>query len=116
MSRPPPPSATDARLENLLDVERRLEARVRDAEKAATERVAAAREEARRDGDDTRAALADAAARDERDDLAAHATAIEQMDREADAYVARLAATPETVVERLARVAYARLIGGGASP
>jgi len=116
MSRPAQIPPTDARLESLLEVERRLEARVRAAETRATERVSAAREAVQRLDDEMRVALEEEARQEEQRDVEAHARELRSIGEQREAVVARLESVPDAVVERLAGVAYGRVIGGGESP
>jgi len=106
-----PPS--DAGLESLLEIERRLEARVRAAEVSATERIAAAREATRRLDGELREAI-EAEARDEEEaTLRAHEDALRRVAAESEARIAVLAAVPEATVERLARRVLGAVIAGG---
>ena len=109
-----PPS--DARLENLLEVERELEARTRDAEHRAKARIEAAREAARRLDGELRDATEGHAGREEQQDLEAHAARLARIASESETRLARLASAASSQVERLALLAYAEVISGGGSP
>jgi hypothetical protein len=98
---------TDERLSRLLDVEHRIEARIRQAEAVAQARVAAAREASRRAGHE-RSADFDAAARAEAAaDLERHAAALRAIQQESAASTERLASVTGDALERLARRAVA---------
>ena len=100
----------DETLARLLDVERRLEARVRAAEELARARVAAARAA----GEDLpgRDAELDAARAEEEEERARHGAALEGIAAETAERVAHLSAVPESVVERLARGVVASVLQG----
>jgi hypothetical protein len=110
------PSPVDARLENLLEVERRLEARVRAAEEASAARVAAARTTAQQATDARRDALEAEAQEQERQDLEAHARELADAAHRSELAVQRLAAIPDAEVERLARAIYVQIIAGSGPP
>ena len=102
----------DERLETLLDTERRLEARVKAAERAARERIDAARA-AFDASDDRRAAEVEAAAHAERDaDERRTAEALREIEARSAAAVSRASSLDDATIERLARVVYGRVIGG----
>jgi hypothetical protein len=108
---------TDERLAHLLDVERRLEARVREAEAAARARVVAAQEAARRAGVERSAGFDSAARLEEEADLDRHAAALREIAQESAARVARLSAVTGDALERLAMQAVAVVLSvddGGA--
>lgn len=104
----------DANLEGLLDVERRLEARVREAEHRATARAQAAREAADRVDGERREVLERDALREEQEDLEVHARALADIAREADDTARRLDSASDAALDRAARAAYAALLDGGA--
>jgi hypothetical protein len=100
----------DEKLARLLEVERGLEARVREAEEAAAARVAAARKDALgvegdRETDVEATARAEAAADVERNGVERR-----RIEEEGAARVALLAAVPGAVVDRLARRAVAAVL------
>ncbi len=108
----------DERLARLLEVERRLEARVRAAEDAGKARIAAAREQARRAEQERDAGLETAARAEEGVELERHAAELRKIATEAGARVARLAAVPQSEVDRLASLAVATVLAreGGSRP
>jgi len=101
----------DERLESLLANEQRLEARVRDAERAARERVAAARKAAEENERERLSQVDSAARREEESERERTRREIERIEREAADEIARLAAQDDATVERLARRLYARIAG-----
>jgi len=110
MTHRPESTPTDETLARLLQVERALELRVQEAEKAAEAQIAAAREAARR-ADSDRGADVEAAARSEEEaDLEHQAEQLRRIAADGNARVGRLSAVPESVVDRLARRAVALLL------
>jgi hypothetical protein len=109
--RPEPPH-TDDRLARLLDVERRLETRVRQAEASAVARVAAAREAAQRAGQARGADFEANALAEEQDDLQRHAAALRDIATESAARIAHLSAITGADLERLALRAVAVVLSG----
>jgi hypothetical protein len=105
----------DARLESLLELERRLQERVLVARREAADLVAKEREKARRLDADAHAAREVEAQREHEQDLAAHAKELRRITDDTQAQVDRLVSVPEAVVERLARETYRRVIAGGHS-
>ena len=103
----------DEKLERLLDVERRLEQRVRDAEREARERVDEARAASDKAAADGRAQLEATAREEERADLERHAREVERIDASSVARVRALAELSDAYVDRLARGALARLAADG---
>jgi len=96
MPHPHEATDTDERLARLLEIERRLEARVRDAEEQARARVDGARNAAQQAKPDDSALL--------------EATARTEEDAELARHVARLSSIPGTTIERLALRAIATVL------
>jgi multidrug resistance efflux pump len=110
MPHPHEATDTDERLARLLEIERRLEARVRDAEEQARARVDGARNAAQQAKPDD-SALLEATARTEEDaELARHAAELARIAAEGAAHVARLSSIPGTTIERLALRAIATVL------
>jgi len=101
----------DERLGELLGVERRLEAQVRQAKAEAAQRVADARADGERARAEARRHEAERAKAEAEEDRAAHAAALERLEAEHRAVMAWLAGVPDALVERLARRALARAAG-----
>jgi hypothetical protein len=100
----------DERLSSLLEFEQQLEARFRAAEGAARAQLDAARatlERAREEGGREAEALL---AEHDRADLAAHQAALDAVEAERRAALARLAALDAAAVDRLARRVLERVI------
>jgi len=113
MAHHPEAEPVDERLARLLEVERRLEARVADAEGRATARVAAARDAAQR-GKGARGAPLDEALRSEQaEELDRHEAELARIRQECASRVAHLAALPESFVDTLARRAVAGVVESG---
>lgn len=93
----------DERLARLLEVERRVEARVRAAEQEARARVATAQEAVRRAGDDGREALEAAWVLEDAQARACHAETMRRLETEGEASLVGLAAPSPERIERLAR-------------
>jgi hypothetical protein len=108
----------DESLARLLEVERGLEARVRDAEAAARSRVDAARESARRAAQERGAGFAAVARAEEKADLERHAAALRDIDAQRNARLALLAGICGETLETLAQRAVAIVLGsaGARSP
>lgn len=106
----------DERLGELLAVERRLDALVEQA-KADAQRWL---DDARRDGERARQLAQqreqEQARREEAEDVAAFEQALAQLEAQHAQTMAWLAAVPEALVERLARVAVASAVRGEAQP
>ncbi len=97
------------RLAQLLAIERRLEERIREAERAARARVEQARkalESAGRDEEIERLAR-----EQEREDLEQHASELRRIEQERAATIARLSELTDDTIEALARKVYARVAG-----
>lgn len=109
---------TDENLARLLEVERGLEARVRDAEAAARSRVEAARESARRAAQERGADFETEARAEEMADLERHAAALRDIGAERDARLALLASISGEALEALAQRAVELVLGSeeAASP
>jgi len=104
---------TDERLTRLVEIERRLEARVQQAEVSALARVEAARDEVRATAG---CGLTDveATGRDEEAiELALHASTVERIAAEAASHAARLSAVPDAELERLALRAVSLVLDAG---
>lgn len=112
-SRDPPDTRIDERLARLLEVERRVEARVRVAEEGARARVEAAREASSRAEAAGREALEAACALEEREDRARHAETMRRLAAEGEASLAGLSTPTRERVERLARRALALVVAAG---
>ena len=110
MSHRPQVTRIDDRLARLLEVERRLEARVRDAEEAARAQVSAAHERAHRAQEDHGAELDAATRAEENEDLGRHAAELRRIAEEGAACVARLSAVPDPEIDRLATRAVATVL------
>ena len=108
----PPSPPVDERLETLLQIEQRLESRVRDAEEDARRRIAVAGAEAARVGDAESDALREAMQREEESDRARLLEELARVEAESAAAVERASRLSEGDVERLARGVYARVVGG----
>jgi hypothetical protein len=108
----------DEGLTRLLEVERGLEARVRDAEAAARSRIDAARESARRAAQQRGSDFEAVARAEEKADLERHAAALRDIGAERDARLALLAGISGETLETLARRAVAIVLGSeeAASP
>ncbi len=106
------PTAIDERLQELLAIEQRLEARLREAEATAAKDVAAAQEQLARAKQATLGSIEGQLADEARADRAAHAAALETLQRDHAARLARLQLTDE-LLERLARTALERTLSGG---
>ena len=118
MTHRPEGTLTDERLARLVQVEDRLEAKVRQAERVAEAQVESAREAAR-SLERERLVQVDAAARAEEDaDLERHAEQLAQIAMEGAARVARWSNMSEAMVDGLARRAVAILLAreGARSP
>ncbi len=101
----------DEGLTRLLEVERGLEARVREAEAAARSRIDAARESARRAAQE-RGGDSEALGRaEEKADLERHAAALREICAERDARLALLGGISGEALETLARRAVALVLG-----
>jgi hypothetical protein len=106
------PAPVDPRLEDLLETERRIEARIRAVEESARARVEAAREAAEGEGE-ARAGRIEAAARAEEDaERLRDAEALRRIEERAAKAVARLSGLSDADVERLARAVYERVVRG----
>ncbi len=101
---------TDERLEQLLAVEQRLEARLRQAEDDARQQVEDARSHAQHNGERQRAELESQGAAEERADLEAHARALAQIEQAGAAKVAALEAVDAGRIDVLARLVLRRLL------
>jgi hypothetical protein len=113
MDHPSAGERIDEKLARLLEVERGLEARVRETEVAAAARVAEAREAARGVERD-RETDVEATARAEADvDIERGATERRRIAEEGAARVALLSTVPESVLDRLARRAVAAVLANG---
>lgn len=106
------PTAIDERLQELLAIEQRLEARLREAETSAATQVAAAQEQLARAKQATLGSLEGQLADEARADRDAQAAALETIRREHAARLACLEVTDE-VLDRLARKALERTLSGG---
>ena len=104
-------AGVDDGLERLLEVELRLDARVRVAEEEARAMVDAARVAAQRIDGEQREEAEAAAGAEERADLERHAIELATVVREGAARVAALAAVPDAEVSRLAAAALALVTG-----
>ncbi len=93
----------DEGLGRLLEVERRLEARVRDAERRARDLVESARADSRRAADAARDALATAVHAEEQADRLRHDRELERIAAESAAAIEALASLSEASVDRLAQ-------------
>jgi len=100
----------DARLERLLEVERELEARVRQAEDTASAQVEAARAVAQRAERERGGNLEAAAQSEEAADLERHAVQLRGIAEESAALQRRLSTISESLVDGLARRAVARVL------
>jgi len=107
-----PAQRIDERLGMLLDVERRLEKRVRDAEAEAAERVRLAKLDGEKLRADAEAREAQAGAELERQERAAHAEALAALEREHRAALERIARVTDAEVDALARRALTLALGG----
>jgi len=101
----------DEGLTRLLEVERGLEARVRDAEAAARSRVDAARESARRVALERGSDFEAASRAEEKADLARHAATLREIGAERDARLALLASISGEALETLAQRAVELVLG-----
>jgi len=101
--------AIDERLDELLQVERRLEARVAEAEQQARAELAAAKGRAHDGQQSSQAALARALADEEARDGAEHRRLLAEL-REQSARELEALAVPEDFIERLAALAVARVL------
>lgn len=101
--------AIDERLDALLQVERRLEARVAQAEQAARAQVAAANARAHDGQEAAAAALAQALADEEARDRAEHQRLLAELRAQSARELEALAA-PDELIERLARLAVTRVL------
>jgi hypothetical protein len=106
----------DARLARLLDVEQRLEARVRACEQGANARVAAARASAERAEAEARAEIEIAAANEAREEETKHEAAIHGLQDESRARVALLEDLADDAIDRLAQRAMDVLLGAAERP
>lgn len=100
----------DAGLKDLVSIEQRLAAKVRDAQAEGAALVAQAKKRAAER--DTRAAVEAAAADEERAELAAHERAKQGLEQESRARVGELEAISDARVEALARWVVERLQKG----
>jgi len=101
----------DPSLARLFDVERRIEERLREAERDAARRIEEARTASQQSQTDARAAL-DAALREaETADLDRHAEALRRIESDRQSRVATLSGTSEAAVERIAREVLAIVVG-----
>lgn len=110
MTRKTPEQPIDQRLERLLQIEHRLEEKIRAAEAEAVARVESARAEVDAARQREAAALEVATLEQERADLEAHAATLERIAAESAAAKKTLTSISDVVVERLAREAIARAI------
>lgn len=104
-------AGVDDGLERLLEVEQRLDARVRAAEAEGRATVEAARVQAESIDGKQREEAEAAARAEEAADLERHAVELASVVREGAACVAALHAVPDEEVLRLARKALARVAG-----
>lgn len=109
---PAPAERLDERLGVLLDVEQRLARQVAEAEGEARRRVAEARADGERVAEAARQREAEQAALDERAVRQAHASALDTLAAEHQRTLTRLRAVTDGAIERLARQALARAVGG----
>jgi len=110
MTHRPEATPTDDGLEGLLQVERRLDALVQEAERRARARVDAAREAARRDEKERGDGVEAMARAEEAAELERHAEQLRQIAADGVARVGRLSAVAGSVVEQLALRAVAAVL------
>lgn len=109
MTRTPSISETDANLTRLLDVERRLEERLRAAEVEATAQVEAARAALQRAAAEAEQLVEAEAARAEASARAEHQAALQVVEAGRTTARSRLAAVSGDELDRLARLVLAHL-------
>jgi len=112
MSKQAPADRIDARLETLLDTERRLAALVRAEEEALKRRLDAARARVTHAKETAEATLTKAVADQDRALREAHVQALAALQQEHAATLARLAALTDPQLDALARRALAAAGGG----
>ena len=112
MTSTPTAQPIDERLGQLLDVERRLEASLREAEREAAASVEAARARAGHQAQAQSAALEDLARAEEEVELTAHRAVLEELRVAAQARCRALAAVDGARVEQLAHEALLFAIDG----
>jgi thioester reductase-like protein len=112
MSKQAPADRIDARLETLLDTERRLAALVRAEEEAQARRLDAARARVTHAKETAEATLTQAVADQDRALREAHTQALATLQQEHAATLARLAALTDQQLDALARRALAAAGGG----
>ena len=113
---PPALDGVDDRLARLLEVERDLEARVREAESAARARVEAVRQAATLGSARRLAEIHEAAQEEERADGERHAAELANIEAEAAAELRRLSSLTDEIIERLALRVYAHVVKGEGPP
>ncbi len=112
MSKQAPADRIDARLETLLDTERRLAALVRTEEEALARRLDAARARVTHAKETAEATLTKAVADQDRALREAHVQALAALQQEHAASLARLASLTDQQLDALARRALAAAGGG----
>jgi hypothetical protein len=109
------PAQADEKLTRLLEIERRLEDRLREAEREGRRRVESTRAAAEQVAAAGKTQLEQATREEERADLDAHARELGRLETEGAERVKRWAACADADVDRLAREALKMLILEAAS-